>query len=85
MPETTYGRLTQTLLSLGFTIHQPKPGVVVYKHAETGAFGNRSHSWFGLQFDKLVTLVMPWFNQPKRRQPAEQDGAADAEEDTFKP
>ena len=37
MPETTYGRLTQTLLSLGFTIHQPKPGVVVYKHAETGA------------------------------------------------
>ena len=37
MPETTYGRLTQTLLSLGFTIHQPKPDVVVYKHAETGA------------------------------------------------
>jgi hypothetical protein len=37
MPETTYGRLTQTLRSLGFTVHEPKPGVVVYKHAETGA------------------------------------------------
>ena len=36
MPETTYGRLTQTLRSLGFTVHEPKPGVLVYKH-ETGA------------------------------------------------
>ena len=36
LPETTYGRLTQTLRSLGFTVHEPKPGVLVYKH-ETGA------------------------------------------------
>jgi hypothetical protein len=37
MFETTYGRLTQTLLSLGFTIHEPEPRVRVYKHAESGA------------------------------------------------
>ena len=37
MPETTYGRLTEILQSLGFSLHEPKPGVRVYKHAETGA------------------------------------------------
>ena len=37
MPETTYGRLTEILLSLGFTLHEPKPGARVYKHAQSGA------------------------------------------------
>jgi hypothetical protein len=37
MPETTYGRLTQTLLALGFTVLEPEPGALVYKHAGTGA------------------------------------------------
>ena len=37
MPETTYGQLTDILRSLGFTIHEPEPGVRVYKHAESGA------------------------------------------------
>lgn len=36
MPETTYGRLAQTLRSLGFTVREPKPEVLVYEH-ETGA------------------------------------------------
>ena len=36
MPETTYGLLTQTLCSLGFTVHEPEPGALVFEH-ETGA------------------------------------------------
>lgn len=37
MPETTYGRLTEALRSLGFTVREPVPGTLVYEHAETGA------------------------------------------------
>ena len=37
MPETTYGRLTEILRSLGFTLREPEPGLRVYKHADTGA------------------------------------------------
>ena len=37
MPETTYAQLSEILRSLGFTLHEPEPGVRVYKHTETGA------------------------------------------------
>ena len=37
MPEITYGRLSEILRSLGFTIREPKPGVRVFEHAESGA------------------------------------------------
>ncbi len=37
MPETTYGRLTEILRSLGFTMNEPDPRMRMYEHAESGA------------------------------------------------
>ncbi len=37
MPETTYGQLAEILRSLGFRVHEPEPGALVYEHAESGA------------------------------------------------